>query len=443
MKVFISGPMSGKPYCNRAAFYKAQEDLEKHGYSVWNPAWLAYPNDTEFTKDDMHIIDFAAIRLCDAIYMLKGWKYSKGAQEEHEYAAMRGLTIMYEEECFFSFRFNLSKAPKKNTPVFDQEFAYDESVKNRTNYQLEAIKENIKEKYNTLDRRIKSIEEELAWDKWKNDLPDNFCSNRIDSLEKWRNDFAVCYTVNITNLRKEVDAIKESIGTDNLQEQLEKDFADVYEEFQNTKDQVNDINMGYIKWSSEVSQFDERIEKLEENMKKIAANGGLGLSFNLMNEHVSSNKRDISSIKDSIDNQRCTLDVISERVDKHYKKLNNDIDDIHNWINAHDKMLEAQSKQMSDLGSKLDDYKEAYKHLDNADEALDRRIKALERSRECDWYALQQVRKDVTDLVNTVCDDNRTINNTLTDLSIRLEAVEKRLSIKPFYEPTEDEKDDD
>ena len=382
MKVFISGPMSGKPNDNRAAFYKAQEELEKHGYSVWNPAWLAYPNNTEFTKDDMHIIDFAALRRCDAIYMLKGWKHSKGAQEEHEYAIIRGLMIMYEGPCCWG-----------KEPVFDREFALDEEIKNRTNYQFEAIKGNIRAKY----AELKNITENL-------DISIGNESDRINSLEG------------------EVEAIKESIGTDNLQEQLEKDFADVYEEFQNTKDQVNDINMGYIKWSSEVSQFDERIEKLEENMKEIAANGGLRLSFNLMNERVSSNKRDISSLR-------------------------NDIDHIRNWINIHDRAHREELKQMSDLGSELDeyidDYKEAYKHLDNADEALERRIKALEKRSDDCTKRMNLFSREIETYEEAYKQLRTSLDNNDNALEKRIKAIEKRLNIKPFYEPTDDEKDDD
>ena len=350
MKIFISGPMSGKPNFNREAFFKAQEELEKLGYSVWNPAWLAYPSDTEFSKDAIYAIDNEALRHCDAIYMLKGWTHSDGAIEEHKIAVARDLTIMYESECCWSKRYSMNWKSLK--PLNDCYSIYD----------------YIGPTINDIDRKMNS--------------------RYADNLNK------------INALKKEVEAIKESIGTDNLQEQLEKDFADVYEEFQNTKGQVNDINMGYIKWSSEVSQFDERIEKLEENMKEIAANGGLGLSFNLMNERVSSNKRDISSIKndiatikDNIDNQRCTLDVISERVDKHYKK-HNDNDD------ALEKRIKDMNERMSLFDRELDAYEEAYKQLrtslDNNDNALERRIKALE----------------------------------------------KRLNVKPFYAPTDDEKDD-
>lgn len=325
MKVFISGPMSGKPNDNVEAFHNAEVELKRRGYSVWNPAWQQFSDDTDFTREDIHDIDLRALEKCDAIYMLDGWEGSNGARVEYSHARALGKKIMYE--CLFS----------------DNEWRKD------------------------IDERIEKLKEKIT----KLD---------IDSYN------------NLDDLRKKLFNEKQE-----LQEQLDKDFDDVYTEFQSTKDQVNDINMGYIKWSSEVSQFDERIEKLEENMKEIAANGGLGLSFNLMNERVSSNKRDISSLR-------------------------NDIDDIHNWINAHDKILEEQSKQMSDLGSELDeyidDYKEAYKHLDNADEALERRIKALE-----------------TKLSSLLQGYNSTLN--------RLKAIEKRLSIKPFYEPTEDEKDDD
>lgn len=386
MKIFISGPMKNKPNGNKEAFFEAEYKLKRLGYSVFNPAWCQYGYDTEFTEDDMHMIDFSALSRCDAIYMLKGWQYSKGAQAEYDHAKILCKAILregdpitdplicdkYDWESFKNKLPSYRLYSNKNTPVFDREFALDEEIKNRTNYQFEAIKGNIRAKYTEL----KDITENL-------DISIGNESDRINSLK--------C----------EVESIKESIGTDNLQEQLEKDFADVYEEFQNTKDQVNDINMGYIKWSSEVSQFDERIEKLEENMKEIAANGGLGLSFNLMNERVSSNKRDISSlrndiatIKDSIDNQRCTLDVISERVDKHYKKHSDD-----------------------------------NKVVNNALTDFNIRLKAIEK------------RLNIAPISDKI-DELKTINDAITDFNVRLKAIEKRLSIKPFYAPTEDEKDD-
>jgi hypothetical protein len=41
-------------------------------------------------------IDFAFLRKCDAIYMLKDWEQSKGAVREHELAKELGLKIIYE-----------------------------------------------------------------------------------------------------------------------------------------------------------------------------------------------------------------------------------------------------------------------------------------------------------------------------------------------------------
>jgi chromosome segregation ATPase len=514
---------------------------------VWNPAWLAYPRDTEFSKDDIHAIDNEALRHCDAIYMLKGWRYSEGARNEHKIAVARELDIMYEETCSYSFKFNLSKAPEKDTSVFDREFAYDEAIKNRTNYQLEAIKENVKEKYNTLDKRIKSIEEELAWDKWKNDLPDNFCSNRIDSLEKWRNDFTECYTVNITNLRKEVEAIKESIGTDNLKEQLDKDFDDVYEEFENTKDKVNDIEFGYINWSYKMSSAIDEMEKVKETVKGLnSLVATLGERNGVLSDKIESGIEEnihyrlsiteqlgtIRSRLKAIDNLENTNEVhwiniqgldkkldelihnvaelekdqvdinskVAKKLDDYkeaLEKKSNDWQELQCIINNSDIeniSIKAMNQKLIDLGSELDDYiddyKEAYKHLNNADEALERRIKALEDNRgslheEC-WTEIHRLSKEI-DKLNTAidilgkdtgsiaqkrCDDNKVINNTLSTIdiclddinnrlkaiegihdgininntlnnfNIRLKAIEKRLSIKPFYEPTEDEKDD-
>ena len=42
-------------------------------------------------------IDLAILERCDGIFMLKGWKKSKGAKEEHTLAIQLGLTIEYEK----------------------------------------------------------------------------------------------------------------------------------------------------------------------------------------------------------------------------------------------------------------------------------------------------------------------------------------------------------
>lgn len=429
MKVFISGPMSGKPNGNKEVFFRAEYKLKGLGYSVFNPAWFRYGAVTEFTTDDMHMIDFSALSRCDAIYMLKGWQYSIGARAEFEHAKELGKKILREGD-----------------PITDPL------------------------KYGKYD-----------WESWKNKLPDSLDSKKIDSLEKWRNDFAESYTVNITNLRKEVEAIKESIGTDNLQEQLEKDFADVYTEFQNTKDKVNEIEFSNIDMSCKMSSAIDEMTKVKETVKGLnSLVATLGERNDVLSDKFESGIEENRHYRLSVTEQLGTIRSRLKAIDN----LEN-TNEVH-WINIQglDKKLDELIHNVAELekdqvdinskvAKKLDDYKEAYMHLDNADEALERRIKALENSvndirrivnnsnienisikamndrmnrfdRKLDQLntAIDICGKDIGSIVQKRCDDNRTINNTLNDLNIRLKAIEKRLSIKPFYAPTEDEKDD-
>jgi len=480
MKVFISGPMSGKPNSNKEAFFKAQGELMSHGYSVWNPAWFVdHCAVTEFSKDALQAISNEVLRHCDAIYMLKGWMHSEGAWNEHEIAEARELVIMYEGKCCWD------KEPE--------------------------------DEHDVLKRHIKTVEEALAWERWKNRLTD------------------------------EVESIKESIGTDNLQEQLEKDFADVYTEFQNTKDKVNDIEFGYIDWSSKMSSAIDEMEKVKETVKGLnSLVATLGEQNGVLSDKIESGIEEnrhyrlsvteqlgtIRSRLKAIDNLENTNEVhwiniqgldkkldelihnvaelekdqvdinskVAKKLDDYkeaLEKKSNDWQELQRIINNSDIeniSIKAMNQKLIDLGSELDDYiddyKEAYKHLNNADEALERRIKALEDNRgslheEC-WTEIHRLSKEI-DKLNTAidilgkdtgsiaqkrCDDNKvinntlstidiclddinnrlkaieglhdgiTINNTLNNFNIRLKAIEKRLSIKPFYAPTEDEKDD-
>lgn len=89
LKVFISGPMSGYEDYNRPAFFKAEKLLTILGYSVFNPAWLAV--DDTWTSEQLLDIDFTALRYCDYIYQLPGWKSSIGANKEWKYATQMGI----------------------------------------------------------------------------------------------------------------------------------------------------------------------------------------------------------------------------------------------------------------------------------------------------------------------------------------------------------------
>lgn len=431
MKVFISGPMSGKPNYNRAAFFKAQEELEKHGYSVWNPAWLAYPSDTEFTKDDMHIIDFAALRRCDAIYMLKGWKHSKGAQEECEYAIMRGLMIMYEgAHCW------------GNESVFDQEFAYDEAVKNRTNYQLEAIKENVKEKYNTLDRRIKSIEEELAWDKWKNDLPDNFCSNRIDSLEKWRNDFAECYTLNITNLRKEtsdkINGLNQAINDveadlDNFKDETDGKMNDIYDTLHRHGENLDTCEKNcanrYARNFNKINKLEKDVKSIKESLRLDSDKNTPVFAFN--NYRLDNHADRINVLEDEVEaiKESIGTDNLQEQLEKDFADVYTEFQNTKDKVNEIEFGYIDWSSKMSSAIAEMTKVKETVKGLNSLVTTLGERNGVLSDKLESGIEENRHYRLSVTEQLGTI--------------RSRLKAIEKRLNIKPFYAPTEDEKDDD
>ncbi len=89
--------MTGLTNNNRDEFDKVERTLKDMGHSVFNPAWMLYDDDTEFTRNDMMAVDIAALSRCDAIYVLKGWSYSYGAIAEVQYARSIGLP-MYTDD---------------------------------------------------------------------------------------------------------------------------------------------------------------------------------------------------------------------------------------------------------------------------------------------------------------------------------------------------------
>ncbi len=112
MRIYIAGPMTGYKEFNFPAFHKAANDLRLQGHEVFNPAEadiaeygvdISKGNDTgcqekaakehgfdlrKALADDLAYICLQA----DAIYMLKGWEYSKGANAEHATAKACLLT---------------------------------------------------------------------------------------------------------------------------------------------------------------------------------------------------------------------------------------------------------------------------------------------------------------------------------------------------------------
>lgn len=129
MRIYISGRMTGCPDHNRPAFDAAEKRLAARGHSAINPHRIGEPFGTaedqaasfaeyyrmldldddflnhtpstqtlERTRIARAIMDaeLAAVRSCDAIYLLRGWESSRGAKRELAEALQYNLKIMQE-----------------------------------------------------------------------------------------------------------------------------------------------------------------------------------------------------------------------------------------------------------------------------------------------------------------------------------------------------------
>lgn len=92
MIIFISGKMTGLPNLGKESFDEAEKKLETKGHIVLNPAKL--PQGLDRTK--YMPISFSMIDACDAIYMLKSYIDSPGADIEFKYAMYQGKTVLFE-----------------------------------------------------------------------------------------------------------------------------------------------------------------------------------------------------------------------------------------------------------------------------------------------------------------------------------------------------------
>lgn len=90
--VFISGPMTGKPDCNRDEFNVEAAALERAGFAVLNPATL--PEGLEHHQ--YMAITLAMLDQADVIFLLEGWDNSKGAMLEYVRARTLGLMFLYQ-----------------------------------------------------------------------------------------------------------------------------------------------------------------------------------------------------------------------------------------------------------------------------------------------------------------------------------------------------------
>ena len=92
-KVYIAGPMTGKPQFNRPAFFAAEGYLKERGAKVMNPAVLP----DGFSHQDYMSIAIPMMMTCEAVVFLPGWEKSQGARQERMYAEAFALDLLEVE----------------------------------------------------------------------------------------------------------------------------------------------------------------------------------------------------------------------------------------------------------------------------------------------------------------------------------------------------------
>ena len=90
-KVYISGPMTGRPDHNIDEFNKAEDQLLKAGYEVLNPTSNGLA-DTAPYEDHMRA-DLRMLTMADALAFLPDWERSRGARLEIEVAHLLNIPV--------------------------------------------------------------------------------------------------------------------------------------------------------------------------------------------------------------------------------------------------------------------------------------------------------------------------------------------------------------
>ena len=119
MRIYCSGPITNYPDLNRFAFDAAEKRLTAQGHFVINPHRISelFGTAEELAESFAALYgvtlyggsgysptlacavmyaDLAAVRSCDAIYLLRGWESSRGAKKELAEALAHGLQVMQE-----------------------------------------------------------------------------------------------------------------------------------------------------------------------------------------------------------------------------------------------------------------------------------------------------------------------------------------------------------
>ena len=98
MRIYLSRPVTGvNDYMYK--FGDAEEYLEEKytDAAVVNPARILSQLPKEWSYEECMDICLKLLDRCDTIYMLEGWRQSKGANREYGYALAKDMTIIKED----------------------------------------------------------------------------------------------------------------------------------------------------------------------------------------------------------------------------------------------------------------------------------------------------------------------------------------------------------
>ena len=95
MIAYLSGPMTGLPGQNYAAFQAAAERLRSQGVQVISPHEIIPPGAGPWSWEAHMRVDLAALLTADVIVLLPGWEGSRGAQLEKTVAEAIGTPVDY------------------------------------------------------------------------------------------------------------------------------------------------------------------------------------------------------------------------------------------------------------------------------------------------------------------------------------------------------------